>query len=171
MTAMVAAQKPTGLGAANDDRTGSQRRPSDGSLPLRNYMHESFAREIARLSEQDAFGKAGEEAYVAAGFIRHRRNHVRLLRRERVAKRVEWLRFEREAAAQAARMSPGKIIEVLHAHGIERFDDFVERNAAGIVTVRDYTSAIPVEVAIGALKMIHVAFGIKTPVVGNHSES
>ena len=127
-------------------------------------MHEQFAQEVARLSEQDALGKAGEDAYVAVGYSRHRRNHVRLLRRERVAKRIAWLCFEREAAAQAAGMSPAKIIEELHARGIERFDDLVERNAAGVVSVRDFSSCLPVEVAISALKMAHRAFGIKTPV-------
>ena len=127
-------------------------------------MHENFALEIARLSEQEALGKAGEDAYASAGFSRHRHNHVRLLRNERVAKRVEWLRFTREVAAQAARMSPGKVIEELHARGIERFDDLVDRNAAGVVSVRDFSSCLPVEVAIGALKMMHRAFGIKTPV-------
>lgn len=142
-------------------------RPSfDGSCALRNYMHEQFAQEVARLPEQDALGKAGEDAYVAVGFSRHRQNHVRLLRRERVAKRIAWLRSEREAAAQAARMSPGKVIEELHARGIERFDDLVERNAAGIVGVRDFSSCLPVEVGIGALKMAHRAFGIKSPIGG-----
>jgi hypothetical protein len=60
---------------------------------------------------------------VRAGFARHRRNQVRLLRRERVAKRIEWLHFEREVVARAARMSPGKTIEELKARGIGRFDD------------------------------------------------
>jgi len=129
-------------------------------------MHENFAQEIARRSEQEALGKAGEDAYVGAGFSRHRHNHIRLLRNERVAKRVEWLRCIRKASAQAARMSPGKVIEELHARGIERFDDLVERNAAGVVSVRDFSSCLPVEVAIGALKMVHSAFGIKSPVGG-----
>jgi hypothetical protein len=142
-------------------------RPSlDGSCALRNYMHELFAQEIARLSEQNAFGKAGEDAYVSAGFTRHRRNHVRLMRSERVAKRIEWLRFEREAAAQAARMAPGKVIDELRARGIERFDDLIERNGAGIVSVRDYSSCLPVEIGLAALKMVHGAFGIKTPIGG-----
>jgi hypothetical protein len=138
----------------------------DGSCALRNYMHEQFAQEIARLSEQEALGRAGEDAYAAAGFARHRHNHVRLLRRERVAKRVSWLRFEREAAAQAARMSPGKVIEELNARGIERFDDLVERNAAGVVGVRDLSSCVSVEIGIGALKLAHQAFGIKSPIGG-----
>jgi hypothetical protein len=127
-------------------------------------MHEQFAQEIARLSEHDALGKAGEDAYAAVGFARHRQNHARLLRRERVAKRVAWLRLEREASAQAARMSPDMVIERLHARGVERFDDLVERNAAGIVAVRDFSSTLPVEVAIAALRMAHRAFGIKSPV-------
>jgi anti-sigma factor RsiW len=127
-------------------------------------MHEQFAQEVARLSEQDALGRAGEDAYVAVGFARHRHNHIRLPRRERAAKRIAWLRFEREAAARAASMSPGKVIEELRARGIERFDDLVERNAAGIVGVRELSSCLPVEVGIGALKMVHRAFGIKSPV-------
>lgn len=151
-------------GTENQTRRRPQRLGFDGSCALRNYMHEQFAQEIARLSEQDAVGKAGEDAYVAAGFARHRHNHVRLLRRERVAKRVAWLRFEREAAALAARMSPGRVIEELHARGIERFDDLVERNAAGIVRECDLSSSLPVELAIAALKMVHRAFGIKSPI-------
>jgi hypothetical protein len=161
----VATGESAGGGAAHH-AAARPRAPFDGSCRLRNPFHEQFAQEIARLFEQEALGKAGEDAYVSPGFTRHRRNHVRLLRLERVAKRIEWLRFEREAAAQAARMSPGKTIEELKVRGIERFDDLVERNAAGIVTVRDYSSSLPVEVGIGALKMIHGAFGIKMSVVG-----
>jgi hypothetical protein len=139
---------------------------SDGSCALRNWQHENFAQEIARLSEQAALGKDGEDAYVSAGFARHRRNHVRLMGRQRVAKRIEWLRFEREARAQAARMSPVKVIEELHARGIERFEDLIDRNAAGVVTLRDYAPCLPVEIGIAALKMVHGAFGIKTPIGG-----
>ena len=146
----------------------ARRRPQwsgfDGSCALRNYMHELFAQEVARLSDQDALGKAGEDAYAAVGFGRHRHNHVRLLRRERVAKRVAWLRLQREAAAQAACMSVGKLIGELHARGIERFDDLVERSAAGVVSIRDLSSSLPVEVAIAALKMAYRAFGIKSPI-------
>lgn len=165
MTATIAAVE-TRRGDREEQTGATTRRSSDGSCPLRNYRHERFAQEIARLSEQDAVGKPGEAAYVAAGFTRHRHNHVRLLRRACVAKRIEWLRFEREAAAQAARVPLGKIIEELHARGIERFDDLIERNAAAVVTVRDYSSSLPVEVGISALKMIHRAFGIKMSVVG-----
>jgi hypothetical protein len=162
----MATDEAAGIGAEDHVPRCPERPSFDGSCVLRNYMHEQFAQEVARLSEQDALGKAGEDAYVAVGFSRHRHNHVRLLRRERVAKRIAWLRFDREAAAQAARMSPGKVIEELHARGIERFDDLVERNAAGIVGVRDFSSCLPVEVAIGALKMVHRAFGIKSPIGG-----
>ncbi len=167
MTAIATATDEAVGTSAEDHAPGRPERPSfDGSCALRNYMHEQFAQEVARLSEQDALGKAGENAYAAVGFARHRHNHIRLLRRERVARRIAWLRFEREAAAQAARMSPGKVIEELHARGIERFDDLVERNAAGVVGVRDFGACLPVEIAIGALKMVHRAFGIKSPVGG-----
>jgi hypothetical protein len=138
----------------------------DGACALRNYMHEQFAQEIARLSELDALGRAGEDAYAAVGFTRHRHNHVRLLRRERVAKRIAWLRSERAATAKAARLSPREIIQELGARGIERFDDLVERNAAGVVSVRELSFLLPVEIAIGALRLAHQAFGIKTPVGG-----
>lgn len=151
---------------ATDELAGGARRSSEGSRQLRNPMHEQFAQQIARLSEADALGQAGEDAYVAAGFARHRRNHVRLMKgNERVAKRIEWLRFEREAAAQAALMPPGKVIAELQARGIEGVDDFLERNAAGIVSARDL-SCVPVETAIGFLKLVHRAFGIKTPIGG-----
>jgi hypothetical protein len=144
-----------------------QQRPtsSDGSCPLRNYKHELFAQEIAKLSEQAALGTDGEDAYVLAGFARHRRNHIRLMRWGIVAKRIEWLQLEREATAQAARMALGTVIDELRARGIERFDDLIERNSAGIVSVRDYSS-LPVEIGIAALKIVHRAFGIKTPIGG-----
>jgi anti-sigma factor RsiW len=138
----------------------------DGSRTLRNWKHENFAQAIAYLSEQAALGKGGEDAYVAAGFTRHRQNHVRLMRREHVAKRIEWLRFERAAAAAAARMPISKVIEGLHGRGVERFEDFVERNAAGAVCVRDFSSCVPVEVAIGALQMVSRGFGIKITIGG-----
>ena len=161
---MMATDETTGIGTGKAAQRLPVRPSFDGSCALRNYMHEQFAQEVARLSEQDALGRAGEDAYVAVGFARHRHNHIRLPRRERAAKRIAWLRFEREAAARAASMSPGKVIEELRARGIERFDDLVERNAAGIVGVRELSSCLPVEVGIGALKMVHRAFGIKSPV-------
>ncbi|THD44618.1 MAG: hypothetical protein E7774_10105 [Bradyrhizobium sp.] len=161
---MKAKDEAAGTGAGKAARRLPVRPSFDGSCALHNYMHEQFAQEVARLSEQDALGRAGEDAYAAVGFTRHRQNHIRLLRRERVARRIAWLRCEREAAAQAARMSPGKVIEELHARGIERFDDLVERNAAGVVCVRDLSSCLPVEIGIGALKLAHQAFGIKSPI-------
>jgi hypothetical protein len=142
-------------------------RPSnayDGFRPLRDPFHEQFAQEIARMPEHDALGKPGEDAYVSAGFTRHRRNHVRLMHQDRVAKRIDWLRQAREAAARAASMPLTKVIEELRARGIERFADLVDRNAAGVGTVQDL-SRVPVEVGIGALKMMHEAFGIKMSVV------
>jgi hypothetical protein len=39
----------------------------------------------------------------------------------RVAKRIEWLRFQREVAAQAARIPVSKIIEDLQTHSVDRF--------------------------------------------------
>jgi hypothetical protein len=162
----MAADHAAGIGTDDAARRRAERPSSDGSCALRNYIHEHFAQEVARLSEQDALGKAGEDAYVSVGFARHRHNHIRLLRRERVAKRIAWLRFEREAAVQAAHMPPGNVIAELHARGIERFDDLVEQNAAGVVSVRVLSSCLPVEIAIGALKMVHRAFGIKSPIGG-----
>jgi hypothetical protein len=88
------------------------------------------------------------------------------MNQDRVAQRIEWLRFEREAKAQAARMAPGKVIDELRARGLERFDDLIDCNAAGIVAVRDYSSCVPVEIGIAALKIMHRAFGIKTPIGG-----
>jgi hypothetical protein len=164
MTIMATGESAESGGADRASRR-APRPSSDGSCALRNHKHEQFAQAIACLSEQDALGQAGEDAYVAAGFTRHRRNHVRMMKRNgRVAKRIERLRFEREAAAQAARMPPGKIIAEMHARGIERLDDFLDRDAAGIVSVRDFSPCVPVEIAIGVLKLLHDAFGIKTPI-------
>jgi hypothetical protein len=143
----------------------AQRRSAyDGSRPLRNPHHEHFAGEIARMPEHDALGKPGEDAYVSAGFARHRRNHVRLMRQDRVAIRIDWLRRAREASARAAGIPPSRIIEELHARGIERFDDLVDRNAAGMVIVQDFGN-VPVEIGIGALKLLHSAFSIKMNVI------
>jgi hypothetical protein len=138
----------------------------DGKHSLRNWKHENFAHGIASLSEQAALGKDGEDAYVAAGFTRHRQNHVRLMKREHVAKRIEWLRFEREAAAAAARMPLSKVVEGLRVRGVERFDDLLERNASGSVNVLDLSSCIPVEIGIGALQMVSSGFGIKITIGG-----
>lgn len=167
----------TGLSTEDREHMGREEREAmadrlrhaivgDGSRALRNWKHENFARGIAPLSELAALGKDGEDAYAAAGFTRHRRNHVRLMKQAHVAKRIEWLRFEREAAAVAARMPLHKVVEGLHGRGIERFDDFVERNAAGAVCVRDFGSCVPVEVAIGALQMVSRGFGIKITIGG-----
>ena len=151
---------------AEAPRKHQPRAQLDGSYKLRDPFHERFAQEVALLCEQDALGQAGEEAYVNAGFARHRRNHIRLMKQERVANRIEWLRFKREADVRAARMSPDKVIEELGKRGIDRLQELIERNAAGVVIVRDCSVGLPVEVGIAALKLMHEAFGIKMSVVG-----
>lgn len=66
-----------GIGAEDQAPRRPERPGFDGSCALRNYVHEQFAQEVARLSEQDALGKAGEDACVAVGFSRHRHNGPR----------------------------------------------------------------------------------------------
>jgi hypothetical protein len=120
------------------------------SRPLRNWKHEKFARLVVE-------GTEPAEAYVLAGFQRHRANHHRL--RHRVKDRIDVLRRERETAALAARVPISQVIEELDRRGLARIEDFFERNAAGILSVRNLEK-VPVEIALALLKALGEGFGI-----------
>jgi hypothetical protein len=102
-------------------------------------------------------GTEPAEAYVLAGFQRHRANHHRL--RHRVKDRIDVLRRERETAALAARVPISQVIEELDRRGLARIEDFFERNAAGILSVRNLEK-VPVEIALALLKALGEGFGI-----------
>jgi hypothetical protein len=119
---------------------------------LRNWKHEKFA-------EQIVAGTEPAQAYVIAGFEAHRTNHFRLLRQPRVAARVEELTQARADAARAARVSIDEVLTVLRDHGITAVADFFDRNAAGILSVRDLSTVRP-EVFMALLRSLREAFGI-----------
>jgi hypothetical protein len=120
------------------------------SRPLRNWKHEKFARLVVE-------GTEPADAYVAAGFERHRANHHRLMRR--LKDRIDVLRCEREMAARAARVPISQVIEELDRRGLVQIEDFFERNAAGILSARNLEK-VPVEIALALLKALGEGFGI-----------
>jgi hypothetical protein len=120
---------------------------------LRNWKHEKFAQEMST-------GAAPAQAYEIAGFKPHRANHFRLMRRVEVATRIEELRRAREDAARAARMPVDQVLTELDRRGVERVADFFDRDAAGILRVRDLR-AVPVEVSIALLRFLREGLGIK----------
>lgn len=126
------------------------RRPSG---PLKNWKHEEFARLVAA-------GTEPQQAYTVAGFTPNRANHNRLIRHPPVKARIEVLRCERETAARAARVPISQVIEELDRRGIVRIEDLFERNAAGIVAVRNL-EMVPVEVSLAFLKALGEGFGIR----------
>jgi hypothetical protein len=125
-------------------------------LKLRNWQHEKFAQEIAA-------GTDAKEAYVVAGYKASSvagRNHNRLLRNRAIAARVDALRQEREDDARAAGMSAASVLAVFEAHGIERMREFFERDAAGVLRVRDL-QAIPVEASIALMRFLNAGLGLR----------
>jgi hypothetical protein len=119
---------------------------------LRNWRWEKFAQEVAG-------GGDPREAYTLAGFKPDRANHNRLLRRADVACRIDDLKLDRFEAARAAGMSPPAVLAALSARGIERLDDFFERDDAGTLRVRDHQS-LPVEASIALLRFLRESLGI-----------
>lgn len=125
---------------------------SDSERPLRNPRHEQFAKLIAE-------GIPAVAAYSIAGYgAPGRRNHNRLLRV--AAGRIEVLRREREAAARAARMPLDQLLGELESRGFTVIEDFFERNAAGIVAIRNL-EMVPVEVGMALLKSLAKAFRVR----------
>jgi phage terminase small subunit len=123
---------------------------------LRNWQHEKFAQEIAA-------GTDAREAYVVAGYKASSvagRNHNRLLRNPAIAARIDALRQEREDNARAAGMSVATVLAVFQSHGIERLEEFFERDAAGVRRVRDL-QAIPVEASIALVRFLNAGLGFR----------
>jgi hypothetical protein len=123
------------------------------SRPLRNWKHENFARLVVG-------GTEPADAYVLAGFERHRANHNRLMRQPRVKDRIEALRRDREMAARAARVPISWVLEEFARRGLVLVEDFFERNAGGVFGVRNLET-VPVEVSIAFLKALGEGLGIR----------
>jgi hypothetical protein len=123
---------------------------------LRNWQYEKIAQEVAT-------GTDAKEAYVLAGYKASSvagRNHNRLLRNPAIAARIDALRQEREDNARAAGMSAASVLAVFEAHGIERMREFFERDAAGVLHVRDL-QAIPVEASIALMRFLNAGLGLR----------
>jgi hypothetical protein len=123
------------------------------SRPLRNPKYERFVRAII------IDGKEPGEAYVDAGFERHRANHNRLMHDPRIKARIDELRQERETAARAARTPAADVLIELATHGFERMADFYRAEPAGGLVVRDLR-AVKAEIALALLNSLHEGFGI-----------
>jgi hypothetical protein len=124
--------------------------------PLRNPKHEIFARHVAAgVDLAEAFVLAGYESSSAAG-----RNHNRLARHPDVAARIEELKRTREDSARAARVPIDQVLTTLAARGVDRIDDFFDRNAAGVLTFRADLQSLPVEVSLALLRCLHEGLGI-----------
>jgi hypothetical protein len=124
--------------------------------PLRNPKREIFAKHVAA-------GVELAEAYVLAGYDPNsaaRRNYNRLARRPDVAARIEALKREREALARAARVPIDQVLTALAARGVDRIDDFFDRNAAGVLTFRADLQSLSVEVSLALLRYLHEGLGI-----------
>jgi hypothetical protein len=126
---------------------------------LRNWKHEDFAKRVAAGTDlAEAFALAGYEAGSAEA-----RNYNRLAKRPDVAARISELKLAREAAARAARVPADQVLGALSARGVERLDDFFERDAAGVLRTRDL-QVVPVEVSIGLLRLLREALAIQQAV-------
>jgi hypothetical protein len=124
--------------------------------PLRNPKHENFARHVAAgVALAEAFVLAGYEPSSAEG-----RNHNRLSKRPDVAARIEDIKREREAIARAARVPIDQVLGTLAARGVDRIEDFFDRNAAGVLTFRPDLQNLPVEISIALLRCLHEGLGI-----------
>ena len=123
------------------------------SRPFKNWMWEKFAVLVVA-------GTEPREAYTLAGFVPNRANHNRLMRQPAMKARIAVLRRERELAARAARVPLDQVLGELDCRGIMRIEDLFERNAAGIVAVRNL-EMVPVEVSLAFMKALGEGFGIR----------
>ena len=122
---------------------------------LGNRRYEKFAELIVG-------GTDIKEAYVLAGFEASSvafRNYNKLRRRPDVSARIAELAKERADAARAAGMSAAGVLAVLKGCGVERVEQFFERDAGGILRARDL-GQVPAEASIAFLRFLHEGFGI-----------
>jgi hypothetical protein len=123
------------------------------SKPLVNWKYEKFVRLVVD-------GTDPREAYTIAGFVPNRANHNRLMAKAPIKARIDVLRRERELAARAARVPLDQVLDEMDRRGIVRIYDLFERNAAGILSVRNL-EVVPVEVSLALLKALGEGFGIR----------
>jgi len=121
---------------------------------LRNWQHEKFSQEIVADTEP-------REAYVVAGYKWNRANHHKLARRPDVAARIAELKQQREDNARAARVPIEQVLTELGRCGVDKVGDFFDRDAAGILRVRDL-QLVPVEASIALLRLLREGFGISS---------
>jgi hypothetical protein len=119
---------------------------------LRNWQHEKFAQEIVA-------GAEPREAYVVAGYKWNRANHHKLARRPDVAARIAELRQQREDAARAARVPIEQVLAELDRCGVDHVADFFDRDAAGILRVRDLRG-VPVEVSLALVRLLRESLAV-----------
>jgi hypothetical protein len=119
---------------------------------LRNWQHEKFAQEIVA-------GTEPREAYVVAGYKWNRANHHKLARRPDVAARIAELRRQREDAARAARVPIEQVLAELDRCGVDQVADFFDRDAAGILRVRDLRG-VPVEVSLALVRLLRESLAV-----------
>jgi hypothetical protein len=120
---------------------------------LRNLKHERFCQERAADIEP-------AKAYELAGFKPHRANSFRFERHPRVASRIEELRRARAAAAQAAKVPIDEILAEFGRRGIDRLDEFFDRDASGSLRVRNLR-AVPPEVLIALARYLCESLPVK----------
>jgi hypothetical protein len=122
---------------------------------LQNWRYEKFAELIVG-------GTDIKEAFVLAGFEQSSvacRNYNRVRRRPDVAARIAELEKERDDAARAAGMSPPAVLMTLKGCGVERLDEFFERDDRGIFRIRDLRT-VPVEASIALLRFLREGLGL-----------
>lgn len=54
----------------------------------------------------------------------------------------------------------GAVLAVFQSHGIERLEEFFERDAAGVRRIRDL-QAIPVEASIALARFLNAGIGLR----------
>jgi hypothetical protein len=123
---------------------------------LRSWRRELFARAIAE-------GKEPKKAYLEAGYKLSSaafRNYNRLLNDPDVIALINQYKKERDDRARSARMPPSEVLTVFKDNGVEHLEEFFERDAAGIVRVRDLRK-VPVEAALALLRFLRKGLRIE----------
>jgi hypothetical protein len=82
------------------------------------------------------------------------------LKRPDVIARINEFAKEREDQARAARMPAAEVLTVFKDCGVEQLEEFFERDAAGIVRVRDLRK-VPVEAALALLRFLREGLRIE----------
>jgi hypothetical protein len=62
--------------------------------------------------------------------------------------------------ARAATVPVDQVLAALAVRGVDRIEDFFDRNAAGILTFRSDLQSLPVEISIALLRCLREGLGI-----------